>query len=122
MIDNKLRKVIRNTPSKEKEIQDALDNILIGANLDGQYSREKETILYSSKSYIPDFVFDKIDTIVEIKLCKTNDKEKEIISEINDDIIAYKTKYSNLIFVVYDMALLETKTNLDPILKPMIKW
>lgn len=90
----------------EKEIQVALDNIFIGANLDGQYSREKESILYSSKSYIPDFVFDKIDTIVEIKLCKTLDKEKEIISEINDDIVAYKTKHSNLIFVIYDLGII----------------
>lgn len=27
---------------------------------------------------------------------------KKIIAEINDDIVAYKTAYSNLIFVVYD--------------------
>jgi hypothetical protein len=33
-------------------------------------------------------------------------KEKAIISEINDDIIAYKTKYSNLIFVVYDIGII----------------
>jgi hypothetical protein len=106
LIDNKLRKVIRNVPDKEKEIQDGLDNIFIGANLDGQFSREKESIIYSSKSYKPDFVFDKIDTVVEIKLCKTIDKEKEIISEINDDIVAYKTKHSNLIFVIYDLGII----------------
>lgn len=29
-------------------------------------------------------------------------REKEIIAEINDDILAYKTKYPNIIFVVYD--------------------
>lgn len=106
LIDSKLRKIIRAPPSHEKEIQDALESLFIAANLDGQFTREKENIAYSSKSYIPDFIFFKIDTIIEVKLCKTNDKEKAIISEINDDIIAYKTKYSNLIFVVYDIGII----------------
>ncbi len=56
--------------------------------------------------YIPDFIFSKIDTIVETKLCKTNDKEKAIISEINDDIVAYKTKHCNIVFVVYDIGII----------------
>ncbi len=73
LIDNKLRKIIRASPSHEKEIQDALESLFIGANLDGQFTREKENIAYSSKSYIPDFIFSKIDTIVEVKICKTND-------------------------------------------------
>lgn len=103
LIDTKLRKFIRNKPEREKEIQDALENLFIGADLDKEFTREKETIPYSSKSYIPDFVFKKISTIVETKLCTSITKEKEIISEINDDILAYKTKYSNIIFVVYDL-------------------
>lgn len=106
LIDTKLRKFIRNKPEKEKEIQDALENLFIGADLDKEFTREKEHISYSSKSYIPDFVFDKIKTIVETKLCTSTTKEKEIISEINDDIIAYKTKYANLIFVIYDLGII----------------
>lgn len=31
------------------------------------------------------------------------DREKEIIAEINDDILAYRTKYGNIIFGVYDL-------------------
>jgi len=106
LIDTKLRKFIRKIPEKEKEIQDALENLFIGADLDKEFTREKETIPYSSKSYIPDFVFKKINTIIEVKLCTSTTKEKEIISEINDDIIAYKTKYGNLIFVVYDLGII----------------
>ena len=30
-------------------------------------------------------------------------REKELIAEINDDILAYKTKYRNLIFIIYDL-------------------
>lgn len=103
LIENKLRKLVRDKPTKENEINDAIENLFIGAGLDGQFTREKEHIVYSSKTYIPDFVFKKIETIVEGKFCDTSVKEKEIISEINDDIVAYKTKYPNLIFVVYDV-------------------
>jgi len=100
--ERKLRKVIRDTPSREKEIQDAFENLLVGGDI--PYSREKDTIKYSSKAYIPDFTMDKLDMAVEIKLCSKDGREKEIISEINDDILAYQTKYGNIFFVVYDLA------------------
>lgn len=106
LIDTKLRKFMRNKPDKEKEIQDALENLFIAADLEKEFTREKETITYSSKAYIPDFIFKKISTIVETKLCTTPMKEKAIISEINDDILAYKTAYSNIIFVVYDLGII----------------
>lgn len=106
IIENKLRKLIRDTPKNEKEVQDALENLFIGANLEEDFSREKEHILYSSKTYIPDFVFKKIDTIVEVKFCNSQKKLKEIIDEINADIVAYKTKYANLIFIVYDLGVI----------------
>lgn len=117
LVENKLRKVIRERPTQEKEIQDAIENLFIGSNLDGHYSRDKENFVYSSKTYRPDYIFSKIDTVVEVKLCKTDDKEKAIIGEINDDILAYKTKYSNLIFVVYDLGIIRDqdlfKTDLE---------
>jgi hypothetical protein len=103
LLENKLRKVVRNAPSKEKEIQDAVESLFVGANLDGEFTRDKENLVYSSKTYFPDFAFKKINTVVEIKLCDTLQRAKEIIAEINDDILAYKTKYANMIFVVYDL-------------------
>ena len=74
--------------------------MLIGADV--KYSRESEHIEFSSKSYIPDFTFSRIDLALEVKLCNRVGREKEIISEINDDILAYQTKYSNILFVIYD--------------------
>jgi hypothetical protein len=105
LVDNSLRKVVRSTPKNEAEIQDALENIFIGAGL--EFSREKENILYSSKTYVPDFVFNRVNTVVEAKLCNRKEREKEIIAEINDDILAYRTKYGNLIFVVYDIGIIK---------------
>ena len=100
IIENQLRKTIRSLPASEKEIQDNIENLFFGASLDQEFSREKDVIEYSSKTYIPDFTFSRLDTALEIKFCKATRKVTEIISEINDDIVAYKTKYTNLIFVI----------------------
>jgi hypothetical protein len=101
LAERKLRKTIRNAPSNEREVQDAFENLLIGADI--IYSRESDSIEYSSKTYIPDFTIKQIDLAIDIKLCARDGREKEIIAEINDDILAYQTKYGNLLFVVYDV-------------------
>ncbi len=106
LIESNLRKMVRAKPTKEAEINDALECFFIGAGLDGKFSREKDHIEYSSKTYIPDFVFPEIETAVETKFCDKPEREKEMISEINDDIIAYKTKYPNVIFVIYDVGMI----------------
>ncbi|MBI4963689.1 MAG: hypothetical protein HY913_10465 [Desulfomonile tiedjei] len=104
LADHKLRKTVRSQPSQEKEVQESFENLLIGADID--YTRDKETVVYSSKTYRPDFVIGKIDLAVEVKLCHHDRREKEIIAEINDDILAYQTRWSNLLFIVYDVALI----------------
>ena len=104
LIEHKLRKVVRNTPTREREVQDALESLLIGADV--PYSRENDSIEYSSKTYVPDFTFQMIDVALEVKLCSRPNREREIIAEINDDILAYKTKYGNLIFAVYDLGFI----------------
>lgn len=101
LAENKLRKIIREVPQAEKDIQDKFEDLL-NAN-DIKFLKEQEKIAYSSKTYHPDFCFPKINTVLEIKFCDKQGREKELISEINDDIVAYKTKYSNVIFLVYDM-------------------
>jgi hypothetical protein len=100
LAERKLRKVIRDVPVREKQIQEAFENLLVGADV--VYSRETDSIEYSTKTYTPDFTIIKIELAIEIKLCQKVNREKEIIAEINDDILAYQTKYGNLLFVVYD--------------------
>lgn len=101
LAEHKLRKVIRKEPSGEKEVQDAFESLLIGADV--PFSRENERIEYSSKTYTPDFTIEKAGLAVEIKFCNRDGREKEIIAEINDDILAYKTKYGNIVFVIYNV-------------------
>jgi hypothetical protein len=98
--EQRLRKVIREIPAREKDVQDAFEDLLIGADI--PYSRESEHIEYSSKTYVPDFVIEMIDLAIDMKLCGRDGREKEIISEINDDIMAYQTRHANLLFLVYD--------------------
>jgi len=107
LAEHQLRKVIRTPPEKERQVQDAFENLLIGADI--PYGREVDSIEYSSKTYIPDFSLSKINLAVEVKLCGRSAREKEIIGEINDDILAYQTKYQNLLFVVYDLGYIRDK-------------
>jgi len=98
LIERKLRKAVRVKPEREKEVQDAFETLLVGADV--VFDREADSIIYSSKTYKADFTFQPIDLAVDLKLCNRDDREKEIIAEINDDILAYKTKYGNVFFAV----------------------
>lgn len=102
--ETNFRKLFRKKPENEKEVQEKYEDMLNSRDI--TFSREKETIEYSSKNYIPDFTFSELDLVTEIKICDTIKREKEIIPEINDDILAYKTKYRNLLFVVYDLGFI----------------
>lgn len=104
LAEAKLRKVIRRRPESEREIQDAFESLLVGAEI--PFSRETERIEYSSKTYTPDFTMSKLDLATEIKFSNREGREKEIIAEINDDILAYGTKYGNLLFVIYDLGFI----------------
>lgn len=100
-INKNLRKSFKKPPKDENELLDEIETILNNKNV--KFSREKESIAYSSKSYIPDFVIKDLEAVIEGKLCNSAGDEKKIIPQINDDIVAYKTKYKNLIFIVYDV-------------------
>lgn len=101
LAEHQLRKVIREKPDNERQAQDAFENLLIGADI--PYGREVDRIEYSSKTYTPDFSLTKISLAIEVKLCSRAEREKELPEEINDDILAYQTKYQNLLFIVYDI-------------------
>ena len=104
VLTSKLRATFREVPENEKEVQEKVDTVLNVSNFN--YSREKVSIPYSSKHYVPDFTFEVENTTLEIKICSRKGKEKEIIDEINADIKAYKTRYKKLIFVIYDIGFI----------------
>ncbi len=104
LAEKSLRKIMRDVPINEKVVQDAFESLLVGAEI--SYSRETESIEYSSKTYKPDFVIKDIQLPVEIKLCNRKEREKELIAEINDDILAYQKKFKSIFFIIYDIGLI----------------
>lgn len=100
LAERKLRKVLRAPPANEKALQEAFENLMIGADI--PYSRETKSIEYSSKTYTPDFTVDRADLAIELKVCLDGNREKTLPGEINDDILAYRQEYGNLLFVIYD--------------------
>lgn len=106
-IKSKLRASVFSTPTKEIEVQNAIEALLIGRNMTKgiDYDRETGKIEFSGKEYIPDFILPKMNLSVEVKLLRSG-KKSSIIDEINADITAYSTKYERLLFVVYDLGVI----------------
>jgi len=107
-IANKLRSVMYDKPSKEVEVQNALETLLIGKNLNKglEYDRETGKFNFSGREYIPDFILPKLNTCIEVKLLKDKSKKSTIIEQINADITAYKKEYENVVFVIYDLGFI----------------
>jgi len=103
-----LRPSIYEDPRNEKDLQNIVATMLRARDYD--FQREKVSIPYSSKLYIPDFTFEVLHLALEMKLCTSQVKMKEIIDEINADIPPYKTRYENVIFVIYDLGFIRDVT------------
>jgi hypothetical protein len=99
--------MLRKPPENEREVQDKVEDLLNLREI--PYSREGEQFQYSSKSYRPDFVLTESQTALEVKLSKPNNVP-QIIAEINDDIVAYLTRYRQALFIVYDLGKIRDET------------
>jgi hypothetical protein len=100
-----LRKVMFAQPTLEVEVQNAVEQLLIGRGYQKglDYDRETGRVKVSIKEVIPDFIFPRLGLALEVKLSKDRSKSKEIVDEINADIQAYGKKYAFILFVVYDL-------------------
>lgn len=100
-----LRKAVFRTPEKEIDIQDAVEQLLIGRSLTKgvDYDRETGRVKYSVKEAVPDFIFPKLGLALEVKLSKDKARSKSIVDDINTDIVMYTNKYSFILFVIYDL-------------------
>lgn len=107
-IAKKLRSVIRDVPKCEKEVQNAIENLFIGRGLDKgvDFDREAGKFNFAGREYIPDFIIDKLNLCLEVKLLKDASRKSKLIEEINADITAYGKKYNRIIFVIYDLGII----------------
>lgn len=110
-LQSKLRSAIFETPKKEKNIQDAIEQILIGRGLVKgiDYDRETGRVKISIKESIPNFIFSKLDLALEVKFSNSTDKSKFIVDEISADIQTYSKRYTNLLFLVYDTGFIRNE-------------
>lgn len=100
-----LRAALFEIPEKEKQVQDALETLLIGRGMQKgiDYDRESGRVKVAHKHSIPDFILLKLSLALEVKLSKDEKKSKLIVDEINADIQAYGKVYQKQLFVVYDI-------------------
>lgn len=103
--ESSLRRAVFAVPDNEKALQDIVEQLLIGRGFRKplDYDRETGRVKYAGKEFIPDFIFKPASMFIEVKLVKTPDKAKNVIDEINADILAYKSEYSKGMFIVYDV-------------------
>lgn len=103
-----LRKAIFNKPTKELQIQNSIEQLLIGKGFSKgiDYDRETGRVKYSGKENVPDFIFPLLNLALEVKFCDTKEKSKSIVDGINSDILTYREKYSFILFIVYDVGII----------------
>lgn len=109
-LQSRLRTVIFQKPEKEKEIQNAVESLLLGRGLSKgvDYDRESGKFEFSGKEYIPDFIIPRMNLCIEVKLLKEK-RKSAIIEEISADITAYKKKYLRQLFIVYDLGIIQNE-------------
>ncbi len=100
-----MRKAIFETPKYEKQVQDVIEQLLIGRGMSRgiDYEREKGRVRVSIKEVVPDFIIYRLSLAIEVKLCKSSSKAKSIVDEINTDIQSYSKSYDRIVFIVYDI-------------------
>jgi hypothetical protein len=100
-----LRRAIFDVPGQERDVQNAVEQLLIGRGMTKgiDYDREVGRVKVSIKEVVPDFVLPRLSLAIEVKLAKTETKSKAIVDEINADIQAYGRSYAHVLFIVYDL-------------------
>jgi hypothetical protein len=118
LLEENLRPAMFTDPDNERAVQDVIETIFRVRSLD--FRREQQSVPYSTKRYIPDFTFDSLGLAVEVKFCNRAGREKELIDEINADIVGYQGTYESMLFVIYDLgfirdvALFKSSIELQP--------
>lgn len=108
-IQIRLRSAMHSKPTCEKDIQNAIDTLFIGRDMQKgvDYGREIGRVHVSSKEVIPDFVVYSLSLAIEVKFLGESKRQNRIVDEIAADITQYSAKYSQILFVVYDLGCIK---------------
>lgn len=107
----KLRHAIFETPEREVDVQNAIEQLLIGrGDTRGvDYDRETGRTKVSVKESTPDFIFPRLSLALEVKLSKQRDRLSSLVEQMSADVVTYSTKYSRVLFVVYDVGTIQNE-------------
>jgi hypothetical protein len=107
-IQANLRRAIFAIPTRETEVQNAIEALFVGRNMAKgiDYDRETGRVKTSGRESVPDFVIPRLKLCVEVKLLKAVAELKAIIDEINSDIRVYGTVYERQLYVLYDLGVI----------------
>jgi hypothetical protein len=104
-IERALRPSFRSgPPTCERDVQDQIEVILRAIGV--EFTREQETAPVGARASKPDFVLQELDTALEVKFANDKHSESDVQEEMMTDVAAYTTKWSRLIFVVYDTGVI----------------
>jgi hypothetical protein len=118
-LQSRVRRAVLKDPEREKDIQDVVEQLLIGRGFTKgvDYDREVGRVKVSAKEVVPDFIFPKLGLALEVKILKDVSNRSNLIDGINADIQAYAKSYVFVAFLVYDMGAIrdevEFKQGLD---------
>ncbi len=101
MIGRVLRAAVDSAKApSEKRVQEAIQALLAAHEI--PFEREKATVDYGGKRYIPDFSLSDLDLAIEAKVLRDGGKIGILIDEIVVDAQAYRSAYHNILFIIYD--------------------
>jgi hypothetical protein len=105
-IQANLRRAVFALPTKEAEIQNSIESLIVGRGLAKgiDYDRETGRVKTSGKESVPDFIFSNLRLCLEVKLSKSKEDLRSIVDEINADVRCYGTVYERQLYVVYDLS------------------
>ena len=109
---SRLRSAVFRVPERESDVQDAIEQLLIGRGMQKgvDYGREVGRVKVSTKESVPDFIFNKLSLALEVKIIKDSKRVRSVVDEINADIVSYKKAYQRLLFLVYDLGHIRDET------------
>jgi hypothetical protein len=101
-IERALRLAFKSAPpANEKAVQDQVEVIL--ATLGVEFTREQEVAPVGPRAFRPDFALTPMDLALEVKFTNAKHSASEAQDEISADITAFKTKWSKVLVVIYDV-------------------
>jgi hypothetical protein len=96
-----LRPSFKDPPTGEKEVQDAVANILRAVGV--EFTREQDTAPVGPHAFKPDFVVGSMDLAIEVKWLGPKTSVSDIQEQLAADVVGYRTRWKRLLVVVYDL-------------------